>query len=189
MAKVQSQGGKLKLLFVDLSNTCRSPAAEAIMNSIVNQKKVSGFFEITSCSTGSGTREWYKPEIASEVEIEVADPRMVSHASKRGLNLAGRRSKVMRKDDLLASDIIILMDNQNKKDVLQAAQFWGIKGQVEGKLRALSDYCRSGTRTTEVPDPYYGGRGAPSGPVFEKVLDLLEDGCKGLLRDCMPKKA
>jgi protein-tyrosine phosphatase len=27
-----------------------------------------------------------------------------------------------------------------------------------------------------VPDPYYGG---PEG--FEHVLDLLEDGCKGLL--------
>ena len=33
---------------------------------------------------------------------------------------------------------------------------------------------------TEVPDPYYGG---PAG--FEKVLDLLEDACEGLLEDMM----
>jgi protein-tyrosine phosphatase len=29
-----------------------------------------------------------------------------------------------------------------------------------------------------VPDPYYGG---PEG--FEKVLDLLEDGCAGVLKE------
>jgi protein-tyrosine-phosphatase len=32
------------------------------------------------------------------------------------------------------------------------------------------------TKTRTVPDPYYGGADG-----FEKVLDLLEDACEGLL--------
>ena len=35
-----------------------------------------------------------------------------------------------------------------------------------------------------VPDPYYGG---PQG--FEHVLDLLEDGCEGLLAEIMATSA
>ncbi|MEI6616512.1 MAG: low molecular weight phosphotyrosine protein phosphatase, partial [Cyanobium sp. ELA507] len=32
----------------------------------------------------------------------------------------------------------------------------------------------------EVPDPYYGGEDG-----FERVLDLLEDACAGLLEDLL----
>jgi hypothetical protein len=39
------------------------------------------------------------------------------------------------------------------------------------QVRLLTEYCRSGTITTDIPDPYYGGRmGQASGQVFEKVL-------------------
>ena len=43
-------------------------------------------------------------------------------------------------------------------------------------------YSRS-KHARQVPDPYYGGGQGPTGQVFERVLDLLEDGCVGLLRD------
>ena len=40
----------------------------------------------------------------------------------------------------------------------------------------MCDYC--GTQDArEVPDPYYGGSAG-----FERVLDILEDACAGLLR-------
>lgn len=187
--KAQQEGRPVRVLFVDLSNTCRSPAAEAIMQNMVKEDRLSLKVEASSVSTGSGTRDWYKEDIAADIEIESSDPRMVSHASKRGLNLAGRRSRAMTREDLIGADIIIGMDAQNKKDIVQAASYWGLKGEAEGKIRMLSNYCRSGTRTTEVPDPYYGGKGGQaSGQVFEKVLDLLEDGCRGLLSDLAPPR-
>ena len=44
------------------------------------------------------------------------------------------------------------------------------------KLMLLMRFANEFEEAT-VPDPYYGG---PEG--FEHVLDLLEDGCQGLLR-------
>jgi len=179
-------GRKVRILFVDLSNTCRSPAAEQTMKTLLKNDGLSSYFEVSSCSTGSGTNNWFKPEVSSNIEVEASDPRMVSHASRRGLNLAGRQSKVMTKEDLQRADLVVIMDNANRVEVQAAASYWGLRGSVDDKVKRLTEYCRSGTMTTDIPDPYYGGRGMqPSGQVFEKVLDLIEDGCKGLLQDCM----
>ena len=40
----------------------------------------------------------------------------------------------------------------------------------------MTDFCRHHPETDHVPDPYYGGAAG-----FDLVLDLLEDGCQGLL--------
>jgi protein-tyrosine phosphatase len=39
----------------------------------------------------------------------------------------------------------------------------------------MTTYCRT-HKVSEVPDPYYGGAAG-----FERVLDLLDDACEGLL--------
>ncbi len=48
-------------------------------------------------------------------------------------------------------------------------------GQFKAKVRLFCEFCTDHD-DTEVPDPYYGGDAG-----FEKVLDLLEDGCRNLL--------
>jgi len=183
-----ASGRPMQILFVDLSNTCRSPAAEAIMRSMIQKTTMTDQITVRSCSTGAGTRDWFKQEISADFETERVDPRMVSHAAKRGLQgLSGRQSVLLSKSELTAADLIVIMDNANLKEVQAAAAHWGVKASMS-KVRLLTQYSRSGTITTSIPDPYYGGRsGQASGQVFEKVLDLLEDGCKGLLRDCAPE--
>ena len=47
--------------------------------------------------------------------------------------------------------------------------------EAREKIVPFCTYVSSGTN--EVPDPYYGGASG-----FEKVLDLLEDGCVNLLQ-------
>ena len=47
--------------------------------------------------------------------------------------------------------------------------------QAVRKLRRLTEFCQRHTDPV-VPDPYYGGA-----PDFERVLDLVEDACDGLL--------
>jgi protein-tyrosine phosphatase len=39
----------------------------------------------------------------------------------------------------------------------------------------MSEFCKN-IKIDEVPDPYYEGE-----EVFEHVLDILEDGCKGII--------
>ncbi|MDR1967404.1 MAG: low molecular weight phosphotyrosine protein phosphatase, partial [Burkholderiaceae bacterium] len=45
------------------------------------------------------------------------------------------------------------------------------------KLHRLTDFCTR-VRAHEVPDPYYGGADG-----FERVLDLIEHACAGLLAE------
>jgi len=183
-----ASGRPMQILFVDLSNTCRSPAAEAIMRSLIQKASLTDQITVRSCSTGAGTRDWYKEDMTASFEAERVDPRMVSHGVKRGLqDLSGRLSVLLSKSELTSADLIVIMDNANLKQVQAAAAHWGVKSTMS-KVRLMTEYSRSGTVTTSIPDPYYGGRsGQASGQVFEKVLDLLEDGCKGLLRDCAPE--
>jgi protein-tyrosine phosphatase len=46
------------------------------------------------------------------------------------------------------------------------------------KIFRMTDFCRTHPHATHVPDPYYEGAEG-----FEKVLDLLEDACSGVLEE------
>jgi protein-tyrosine phosphatase len=46
----------------------------------------------------------------------------------------------------------------------------------EKKVLCMKDYFTEHRGRTSVPDPYYGGAEG-----FELALDLIEDGCEGLL--------
>ncbi len=76
------------------------------------------------------------------------------------------------------ADLIITMDNFNFSEVNNFAPDPSLKK----KIRPFCDFVTSEDR--EVPDPYYGG---PAG--FEKVLDLLEDGCVQILSHIQKKSA
>jgi protein-tyrosine phosphatase len=49
-------------------------------------------------------------------------------------------------------------------------------GEHRGKLRLLLDFAPHLSPQRDVPDPYYGGAQG-----FERVLDLVEEGARGLL--------
>ena len=141
-----------------MGNICRSPSAEAIFHAKVEAAGLSS--EILCDSAGtigyhSGNR---------------ADSRMRKSAARRGYSLESI-SRQVRPDDFDHFDHIIAMDRENLSDLerLQASH------AGKAKLSMMCYYCRH-HEESEVPDPYYGGdRG------FEKVLDILEDACSGLL--------
>jgi protein-tyrosine phosphatase len=62
------------------------------------------------------------------------------------------------------------MDDQNYNDIKSL----DLKGNFKSKIFKMVQFCEK-YEVYEVPDPYYLG---PQG--FEKVLDVLEDGCSGL---------
>ena len=77
---------------------------------------------------------------------------------------------MIRDQDYSEADLIVTMDDFNFSEVHKLMPDPSFKS----KVRPFCDFVSSSDR--EVPDPYYGG---PSG--FEKVLDLLDDGCVQLL--------
>lgn len=148
-----------KLLFVCLGNICRSPAAEGIMKKIVEEHGLSDKIHIDSAGTYGGHSG------------EKADARMRAAAAKRGYNLTSRSRRICDEDfDLF--DMIIVMDDTNYERVHRIAP----TREASQKIYRMVEFC-SYTTFDHVPDPYYEGHEG-----FEIVLNILEDGCNGLMK-------
>jgi len=149
-----------KLLFVCLGNICRSPAAENIMNYLIEQNNLS---EHIICDS-AGTAGYH---IGSPPDRRMA----TAASSKLGIKLRGQ-ARQFKKSDFENFDLIVAMDRENYQDIL----FLDPAKQYRDKVRLMCDFCSQPT-TQEVPDPYYGG---PEG--FNRVIELLLDSCNGLLQ-------
>lgn len=149
---------KTRVLFVCMGNICRSPAAEGVLRHQVEAAGLASKVEVASAGT-----------IGMHAG-EMPDPRMRQTASKRGYRLESRARK-FRAEDFTKHDLILTMDEANRREVLKLAT----TEEERAKVRSFCSYCRQHSEK-EVPDPYYGGQAG-----FEKVLDLLEDGCATLV--------
>jgi protein-tyrosine phosphatase len=148
-----------RLLFVCLGNICRSPAAENIMNHLIRE---AGLGDKIICDS-AGTSSYH---VGSS-----PDSRMAAAAdTKLGIKMRGHARQFDR-SDFQEFDLILAMDKENYKNIL----YLDSTGQYREKVRLMCDFCKRHT-LQEVPDPYYGGTNG-----FEKVIDLLNDACEGLL--------
>jgi protein-tyrosine phosphatase len=153
------ESNKYSVLFICLGNICRSPAAQAVMQSMVDQRGLSERFYIDSAGTGG-------------YHIgDLPDKRMRVHARPRGYELTHRARRV-RWDDFEDFDLIVGMDAANVDDLCRLAA----TPEQQDKVVMMGDYIRQYPNYDYVPDPYYEGSEG-----FELVLDLLEDACDNLL--------
>lgn len=149
-----------RLLFVCLGNICRSPAGENVMNHLLEREDLAAQVEVDSAGT-VGYHIGKAPDL-----------RMTKAIRNRGITMCGRARQV-KPSDFTAFDWIFAMDRSNYEDL---AAVRARCSDPTARLVLFCDFCEAHSET-EVPDPYYGG---PEG--FEKVLDLLEDGCGVFLR-------
>ncbi len=98
------------------------------------------------------------------------DSRMSAAGKRRGLPMTGT-ARGVRQTDFEEFDLILAMDRSNKEDLRRMAP----SDEAFRKVRLFCEYCETHSES-EAPDPYYGGSQG-----FELVLDLLEDGCNGIL--------
>ena len=155
---MSNSNSTVKVLFVCMGNICRSPSAEAVFNSFVQQAGLSDKIEIDS----AGTISYHAGE--------PADARMRRHAINRDYLLTSI-SRQIKESDFEAFDYIIGMDDDNMHNMKPFMP----SDAFSDKVSLMTDYC-SKDNPGYVPDPYYGGHDG-----FEQVLDLLEDACDGLL--------
>lgn len=161
MEKYNNQKGKdkVRILFVCLGNICRSPAAQGVMERLVEEKGVSDRFMIDSAGLYGGHAG------------DLPDSRMRVHARRRGLELT-HRSRQVRESDFDRFDIIVAMDDSNYDRLRAMAP----TPEEERKVVKMADYFTLHPWADCVPDPYYDGDQG-----FENALDLIEDGCETLL--------
>ena len=104
---------------------------------------------------------------------ELPDHRMRVHARRRGYELT-HRSRPVKLSDYDDFDLIVAMDNSNYDRLRGFAQT--VKAQ--DKVVRMSEFVNGFPQYDHVPDPYYEGAEG-----FELVLDMLEDGCREMLRE------
>ena len=68
--------------------------------------------------------------------------------------------------------MIVGMDDMNYETLYRMAP----SPESARKIFRMTEFCRRHPDRTYVPDPYYEGHEG-----FELVLDMLEDGCEGIL--------
>lgn len=148
-----------QVLFVCLGNICRSPAADAVFNALIEKN---GLEELQCDSAGT----------AAYHAGDQADYRMKQFAQKRGYRLNSISRPVDPDSDFDRFDYIVGMDRQNIRDLKAMAR----NENDRKKIFLMTDFCLD-CKYDSVPDPYYGGTAG-----FELVLDILEDACAGLIR-------
>ena len=147
-----------RVLFVCMGNICRSPAAEIVFRSMVSGAGLDGRIEIDSAGT-IGYHAGNPP-----------DRRMTATLKTRGYRPHGSARQV-RVVDFDNFDLILAMDEDNERDLRRM-----VRGETKrAEVRSFSSFCANNP-LGHVPDPYYGGDEG-----FERVADIVEDGCRGLL--------
>ncbi|MDE6160046.1 MAG: low molecular weight phosphotyrosine protein phosphatase [Muribaculaceae bacterium] len=151
----------VRVLFVCLGNICRSPAAQGVMQAVVDEHGDTARWEIDSAGTG----DYHTGDLP--------DRRMRVHAQRRGYNLT-HRARQVRESDFDRFDLIVPMDASNERNLRRLAP----TPSDEAKIVPMAAWISMTTRHDHVPDPYYEGAEG-----FELVLDLLQDACANLYDD------
>lgn len=148
------------VLMVCMGNICRSPTAEEVLRYKLRMAALDSFVSVDSAGTHA---DWHAGE--------APDPRAIQHAARRGYDLRSLRARRITPADIERFDLILGMDEANMGLLAEMA------GRRHGrKLGLLTDHLVR-LKAAEVPDPYQGGAAG-----FERVLDLVEDACDGLVR-------
>lgn len=147
---------KQSVLFVCLGNICRSPAAEGILQALVDEQDRQAEIVVDSAGT------------AGYHDGKRADARMIAAAKNRGIDLTSISRKLLP-TDLDQFDLVIAMDRENLADIQR------LSSDPTATIKLLSEYLGDDW-PSDVPDPYYGG-----GDGFEYVLDMLAAACPAIL--------
>ncbi len=146
------------VIFVCMGNICRSPSAEGVFKQQIGESGLDEWVWVDS----AGTHAYHLSE--------APDARAQAAAMARGIDISHQRARRFEVSDFERFDYILAMDQDNL-DILSRSCPAGFTGKLDLLLGfAPRLNCR------DVPDPYYGGEHG-----FERVLDLIEQGCAGLL--------
>jgi len=145
------------ILFVCTANICRSPTAKGVFRRLLSKKAAR--FEIDS----AGTHDYHegKPPFPAAVEI----------AKRRGYDITGSVARRISAGDFDHFDLILAMDRGNLSALRSIAPT-----RCKEKIELLLEYGDT-YHGKDVPDPYGGKEEG-----FELALDIIEDGCRGLVQ-------
>lgn len=137
---------------VCLGNICRSPLAEGIVRHLVTEQGLD--WEVASAGTGN----WHIGD--------PADHRSIAMANRYGYDISEQRAQHFHKQMFEDYDHILVMDNNNLRDVLKLAE--------NDEHRAKVSLFLPGG---EVTDPYFDDQ------LFDPVIREIEKRAKELIEE------
>ena len=143
-----------------MGNICRSPTAEGVFRQLVRDAELENSIDTDS----AGTHAYHLGE--------PPDPRAVTIASGRGIDLTGLIARHVVESDFFRFDHILAMDRNN---LMELQQIRPVEGTAEPRL--LLD-CAPEMTEFEVPDPYFGTLRD-----YRLAMDLISAGARGLLQE------
>lgn len=153
---------------VCLGNICRSPMAQVVVTSALDDAGLDGEVEVDSCGTGG----WHAGE--------PMDDRAAATLSAHGYDPTKHRAQQFTADWYANHDLLLTMDHDNYRDVVALAP----TGEAAERVQMFRTYDPSGSDSDdEVPDPWYGG---PAG--FERVLTTIERTAKELVAQVQSRR-
>jgi protein-tyrosine phosphatase len=144
----------MRVLVVCLGNICRSPLAHAVLREELDAAGLGN--RVTVDSAGTGDWNIGKPP----------DPRMLAAAGAAGISYDHAARQITPRD-LAESDLILVMDRQNLRDVQALATDAVTRDKVQLFL------AFAGQPDADVPDPYYGGDEG-----FAAVVAMVRDAAR-----------
>ncbi len=146
------------LCFICFGNICRSPALEAIFNTLAQKKGVADHFYIDSMA------------LTTYYVGKQADSRMCKAAERKQIHIQ-HVAQLFKPTDFQRFDVVFPVTNE-AADVLK-----DIASSEEDKKKiVLVTAFSKKFRNQDVPDPYYDGNEA-----FDHVMEMGFDACEGIL--------
>ncbi|MGH8496033.1 MAG: low molecular weight protein-tyrosine-phosphatase [Gammaproteobacteria bacterium] len=143
-----------------MGNICRSPTAVGVLRHLLQQEAP----DLDVAVDSAGTHAYHAGQ--------PPDRRAQAAAKARGIDLSELRARAIADEDFAAYDVILAMDRDNHALLVERCP-----PEYVGRVRMLMEFAGRGA-PRDVPDPYYGSANG-----FERVLDLVEAACRGLLAD------
>jgi protein-tyrosine phosphatase len=149
-----------RICVVCLGNICRSPMAERVLISELDQAGLTGRVVVDSAGTG----DWHLGE--------AMDARARAELGRRGYDGSGHEARQIQQHWLERYDLLLAMDQANLANLRQMADG---DASLANRIRLMRSFDPASAAGDEVPDPYDG-----SPADYAEVFELVEAAAKGL---------